>query len=377
MTKSPLLPISKNDTNIFKGMGILLIMLHNFLHWVEPNTGENEFDFLHSRVVTLVKGIINTPLESIHLFFDFFGPYGLAFFFFISAYGLTISYNKNSSISYGNFIKSRLLKLYPAYIISVFLLIIWLIVRNEHFSISIFRSIVYKLLLISNFIKDEPLALNGPWWFLVAIMQFYFIFPLLIKGHRKYGNKFLWLIALVGFAIRMVYVYVGGKLISFVPYSFIPYIFELTLGIYLASIKEIKLNKSKLRLIAILAFLVFCAGNYQLEFWYFSYPAFLVVFLFSYSYIKTMLKHLPAINNFFIYFGSLSYYLFLIHGPLRVPLVYYAQNATPYGKIGYAFVFLILSIIFAQFLKLLEQKILTIIWTYKFRRSKNSNNEQL
>jgi peptidoglycan/LPS O-acetylase OafA/YrhL len=257
------------------------------------------------------------------------------------------------------------------------LLIIWFIVRNEHFSVNIFRSIVYKLLLISNFIKGEPLELNGTWWFIVAIMQFYFIFPLLIKGYRKFGNKFLWLIALGCFAIRMVYVYVGGKLIDFVPYSFIPYIFEITLGIYLASIKEIKLRKSQLRLIAIVAFLIFCAGNYLLEFWYFASAAFLIVFLFSYSYIKIMLKHLPEINNFFIYFGSLSYYLFLIHGPLRVPLIYYTHSATPYGKIGYAFVFLVLAIIFAHFLKLLEQKTMVIIWTDKFCCSKSNNNKQL
>jgi peptidoglycan/LPS O-acetylase OafA/YrhL len=358
MTKFLLLPINKQDTNILKGMGILLIMLHNFLHWVDPSTGENEFDFSTSRVVTLVKGIINTPSESINLFFDFFGPYGVALFFFISAYGLTISYNKNSNNSYKSFVKNRFLKLYPAYISSVFLLIIWFVVRNEHFSINIFRSIAYKLLLISNFIKDEPLALNGPWWFLVAIMQFYFVFPLLVKGHKRYGNRFLWLVVSVGFAIRMVYVYVGGKLIDFVPYSFIPYIFELTLGIYLASIKEIKLSKCKLRLIAILSLLVFCAGNYVQEIWFFASVSFLIVFLYSYSSIKTILQYLPPINNFFIYFGSISYYLFLIHGPLRVPLIYYAHYATPYGKIGYAFVFLVLSIIFAHSLKFMEQKTL-------------------
>ena len=99
--------ISKQDSNIFKAIGILLIVFHNYFRWLEPNTGENEFYFLADHIKNLVKGIIHTPLESINLLFDYFGHYGVQIFIFISGVGLAISM-LNKKTSYGTFILKRL-----------------------------------------------------------------------------------------------------------------------------------------------------------------------------------------------------------------------------------------------------------------------------
>jgi peptidoglycan/LPS O-acetylase OafA/YrhL len=365
---SPLLPISKNDTHILKGIGIILIMFHNFFRWVEPRTLENEFNFSISCVKDLFKGIINTPYEIINLLFSFFGFYGIVLFFFISAYGLTISYRKQENVSYLSFIKIRILKLYPVFIGAIVGLILWSLSTGVDVSTDFFKSILYKLLLISNFIADEALSVNGPWWFFVCIMQFYLIFPLLMKGQTKFGNKFLLWVAISGFAVRMAHYYIGGKLLLFVPYSFIPYLFELSLGIYLATVKEINISKILLGLIAVIALLVFVAGNFFQGFWYFSAFAILVVFLYNYPSIRTMIQNNPLINKFIFYIGSISLYLFLMHGFLREPLVYYAQNSSFIEKIGYALLFFALSLIFAHLLQWAESKVLN--------ERKNRNNAE-
>jgi peptidoglycan/LPS O-acetylase OafA/YrhL len=367
MQKLTIFPLSKTDTNILKGIGILIIIFHNFLSWVAPNTGENEANFSASRVIALFKGIADTPLESFNLFFDFFGPYGLAIFFFLSGYGLTIAYQQKSEISYLTFIKNRFIKLYPAFILSVLLLLLWYVVRGEIFSGQVFKSIAYKLFLVSNFIQDEHYALNGPWWFFVAIMQFYFVFPFIIKGYKKYGSKFLWIVAITGFLIRLISLFGKSKLLLFVPYSFIPYLFEISLGIYLASVNGIIINKQKLTLIAIVSLLIFCAGNYIREFWFFASFAFLILFLISYPTIKVALVRIPFLNKLIIFFGSISYYLFLVHGPLRVPLVCRAELLSPLGKLVILLLFIILSIIFANFLKWVEEKL------FSFMRRKKEN----
>ena len=341
-----------------KGIGILLIIFHNFFHWVIPNARENEFYFSVSHVKNLLNGIIHTPFETINLLFSYFGFYGIVLFFFVSAYGLTISYRKQVNISYLSFIETRILKLYPAFLGAIIALIFWSFFVGGSISMDFFKSISYKLLLISNFITDEALSINGPWWFFVCIMQFYLVFPLLMKGQKKYGNKFLVGIALIGFAIRMAYFYMGGQLLQFVPFSFIPYLFELSLGIYLATVKEINMSKKLLRCIALLALFVFGAGNFLQGFWYFSAFALLVVFLYSYPSLRVMLQNNPLINKFLVYIGSISLYLFLMHGFLRAPLVYYAQSSTFLGKIGYAILFFALSLIFAHLLQWMETKIL-------------------
>jgi hypothetical protein len=166
------------------------------------------------------------------------------------------------------------------------------------------------------------------------------------------------MVAIIGFAIRMAYIYIGGKLLVFVPFSFIPYLFELSLGIYLATVKEINMSKKLLRCIALLALFVFGAGNFLQGFWYFSAFALLVVFLYSYPSLRVMLQNNPLINKFLVYIGSISIYLFLMHGFLRAPLVYYAQSSTFLGKIGYAILFFALSLIFAHLLQWMETKIL-------------------
>jgi peptidoglycan/LPS O-acetylase OafA/YrhL len=361
MSNLPLLPFSKNDTHRIKGMGILLIMFHNFFRWVPPSTWENEFYFSIIHVKNFLNGIINTPFESINLLFSFFGFYGVVLFFFISAYGLTISYYKQANVSYMSFIKTRILKLYPAFLGAVLGLIFWSFFAGGTISFYFFKSIIYKLLLISNFIPDKALAINGPWWFFVCIMQFYLVFPLLLKGQSKYGNKFLALIAFFGFTIRLAHVYIGGKLLYFVPFSFIPYLFELSLGIYLATIKEINVSRKLLRFITVIALFVFCAGNFFQGFWFFSAFALLIVFLFNYPRLKTFLQHNRLLNKFLIYMGSISLYLFFMHGFLRDPLMLYAQKSTFYGKLGYALLFFALSLIFAHVLEWLESKILNML----------------
>ena len=83
--------ISKQDSNIFKAIGILLIVFHNYFHFVEPNIGENEFYFSSDVIKNLYYGIINMPSETINILFSCFGHYGVQIFIFISGFGLTIS----------------------------------------------------------------------------------------------------------------------------------------------------------------------------------------------------------------------------------------------------------------------------------------------
>ena len=35
--------LSKTDSTLLKGIAIVFVFCHNFLHWIEPLLGENEF----------------------------------------------------------------------------------------------------------------------------------------------------------------------------------------------------------------------------------------------------------------------------------------------------------------------------------------------
>ena len=357
MKQSTLLPINKNDTTIIKGIGILLIMVHNFFHWVRPNTGVNDFYFNTTNFDRLCGDIVRYPSEIINTFFDFMGHYALGLFFFISAYGLTISWLKKSNINFSDFIRKRFSKVYIPFLLSIVIILFWFLVNNIGLSFKVFQSIFYKILLVSNFIKGEQFSVNGSWWFLVAIIQFYLLFPLIMKGYKKYGNILLFVIILLSFAFRYARI-VYPALFHFVPFSFIPFLMEISLGIYLASIKELKINKKLLVSIVSISFFVFIAGNFFYIAWLFNSISFLIIFLFGFLYIRELLSTNKLLYKVLFYFGTMSYFIALTHSPLRAPLVTYAATASAYTKIIYAVVFVLLALVFANILKTMEKKLL-------------------
>ncbi|WP_278585816.1 hypothetical protein [Coprobacter fastidiosus] len=67
-------PISYNDTNRFKGMAILLIVLHNFYHVLPQAPIENEFSFNIENTNYYFKTVIDSfsTISITSLFTDFF-----------------------------------------------------------------------------------------------------------------------------------------------------------------------------------------------------------------------------------------------------------------------------------------------------------------
>src|SRR5690554_982261 len=103
---------SKKDTTYFKGIAILMIVIHNYLH-ILPGFGiENEFLFKEYNIQSFLKNVtIGSFYNFIAAVFSFLGHYGVQIFFFFSAYGLTIQYAKRK-VTKKKFILNRLKKVY-------------------------------------------------------------------------------------------------------------------------------------------------------------------------------------------------------------------------------------------------------------------------
>ena len=261
--------ITKDDTLIYKAIGIILIALHNYYRWVEPITGENEFYSSSSFINNSFQTISGNFLEFINVFFNFLGHYGVQIFIFISAYGLTKGY-LNSSVKWGAFVRKRFVKLYPTLLLAAFAMILFN--ATAHGNMPNKKTLVdigIQLSLLSTIIPNKALVAVGPWWFYSMIFQFYLIFPLLLKVFRKYKSTGLLLIAMVGYlmVIFLNPVLLNNKInILQTVFGHLP---EFCLGIWFASKKEIKINIW----IYIFAILIFSLGNYFKIAWYFSHLA--------------------------------------------------------------------------------------------------------
>ena len=86
--------LSRSECHALRGLAILGIFLHNYCHWLDPAVKENEYQFFRSNVEGLrhALGCPDTWLP-VHLT-SFFGHYGVPVFLFLSAYGLTMKYER-------------------------------------------------------------------------------------------------------------------------------------------------------------------------------------------------------------------------------------------------------------------------------------------
>lgn len=87
--------LSKNDSSILKGLLILVIVFHNFLHLVDPVRHANEFQFNIDNFIEFKNSFLSS--ECINSIFSFMGFIAIYVFFFISGYGLSKSYAKNKT----------------------------------------------------------------------------------------------------------------------------------------------------------------------------------------------------------------------------------------------------------------------------------------
>ena len=310
--------LSKERSDIYKALAIILIVWHNYMHLL-PGPYENEFSYHEGRFQLLFDLMLSAPENSLQYLLSFFGHYGVQIFIFLSAYGLSKKYQHNTPI-YGVFIWERLSKIYPAFIIAM---IIWPL--SAFYSYGLLGpikviywnldSILLKLTLLSNFVPGQSLSPVGPWWFIPFIAQFYVIFPLLLKVNIRYGAKSLLLIAMISVLLNYFFDLWGIFNLNFTVIGHLP---VLCLGMYLAG-KEDTPKISLLAVITILA--IYVLGNLSPLLWWLNNLSFLMLMM---VFLQVAAEHIKLGSNsrrYLNFIAGISMYLFLVNGFLRQPFI--------------------------------------------------------
>jgi peptidoglycan/LPS O-acetylase OafA/YrhL len=154
---------SREQTEILKGVGILLIVLHNIFHNMMPLIGQNEFTFHPGVFTEFYLTIAENPLDLLRAVFSYFGHYGVQIFVFFSAYGLTRKYNRKS-LKVGFYLWGRVEKIYLSFLLCVFIYIILGFLKEGLISsdkVLYWDSLLWKVLLVSSFIPDQAMMPVG------------------------------------------------------------------------------------------------------------------------------------------------------------------------------------------------------------------------
>ena len=321
--------LSYKQTSLLKGIAITCIVLHNFYRNVPPHFGENEFWINKSYLTDWLQYIQNTPLNFLIAFFSFLGHYGVSAFILISGYGLTLSY-KNKEVSYFSFLKKRILKIYPTFLLAVLTWVLCVLFTTDNINYTeLIKEVFYKLTFFSVFSEKYFFALRGPWWFFGLIVQLYIAFPLIIST-LKNKKKYIFILLLLScITYRFV---VGGGLLFYGNLAYALPTFMI--GCYIGFKESIKLPKFTGLISLIL--LLWAQGNSNI--WSFG-PIFAgLAFLSLTIYLNEQHYTLKWLTKI----GEISFHLFVFHSVIRPIFIKWAidLNSDIYtNMIGYLFFF--------------------------------------
>ena len=170
------------NIDVLRAMAILLIVLYH--SWVQCGSVQFSWSVLNYLI----------PLG---------GEIGVTAFFALSGYGIFCSLQKKelseSGLSFFSFMKKRFQRVLPQYLMCI--LVYFTLMGGDAFNWAGVKNIAAHLLFIHNFFPDFHGAINGVFWTMGVIIQFYIVAIPLYLGLKKWRGKFA--IACLGFTVIM------------------------------------------------------------------------------------------------------------------------------------------------------------------------------
>lgn len=207
--------LSRNDTAFLKGIAILLIVMHNFCHWLPGCVAENEYTFDAGRIGQYLTYLTQGGPHLLLNFFSHYGHYGVPLFLFLSGYGLVKKYEKTVTLRGATmtiteaetvppfptvfrrafqeakaaiaFIWSHAVKLWRLMIPAIVLL--WICQETIGKGWQTHTEDVVKMLAYTTNLYFKRDLILGPWWFFSLIMQLYVVYRLVLYPTRHWMHN--------------------------------------------------------------------------------------------------------------------------------------------------------------------------------------------
>lgn len=335
--------ISREQIKSIKGIGIFLIMIHNFVDHV-MDISCNEMSFSQEATNAFVSNVFST--SSIWYIFSFAGWIGVPLFFFLSGYGLTKKYGLKH-LDMISFIKNHMIKLWKL-LIPVFIL--YVLISHFYFGQDYsLKAILTVTTFTANFYGDNFLE-PGVYWFFGVILQFYILF----LAFRKLDTKWFYFLFVLFLTIYYVALYLMDEWsMIWIRHNFTGWGAPFILGL-IAARKDVVISKKWEWPIVFASFI-------------FLYFCLTIKFLIPLTEITFIVLVMTLMQKYIImpiaFIGTISASIFVIHPFIR--MIFYHTICPPHGATNQL---LLMTVLYAIIVVLLS-------WLHHFLMSKHSDHK--
>ncbi len=300
-------------------------------------------------IAVLLVFTAHTPIR--HIIGDF-GQEAVYIFFFLSAYLLTISLEKQNLKIFWN---KRFWRIYPLY----FILIILLGFLNKYSITDILLNLSFLQQLNDNFIIDVS-------WSLIIEVKLYLILPLLVYGLKKYRWKLLIPLIIIPYLLRFgtieeYLIRVASGSMKVVYGNFWEFLDMFAIASFIAinrqKIKSLTINsrlETILQLMIVILFLItpkiieIIGINRAISIIVIMMPLYTVLISGIFGMLIRNTEPLNRIlsNRILLFYGTISYSFYLIHIPILKLMKTTPFNPIIQGTIGFLIITLIAYILY-------------------------------
>ncbi len=312
--------LNRAECSALRGIAIIGIFLHNYLHWLSPMVKENEYQY-HEHNAERFWFILNNPDQNfIYHLFSFFGHYGVPVFVFLSGYGLYLKYetsqdtvqNKEKGIGIYEFMKKHYKKLFPMMFLgfAIFAMTDWMTPGRHHWT---WDAIIEQLTMTINLFPDPDHRIwPGPYWFFGLMMELYLVYRMFL--YRRHWAWNIGLIILCMILQAMCFTDPEGDTINRIRYNFIGNMLPFGMGLLCGKISLNNDFKSPFTALfcTIASLIIIVAMSFNFWTWLFI-PIFIVTAHIAFIKIFSYVPYLYFCIKGMAWIGSISAAIFVCH----------------------------------------------------------------
>lgn len=324
------------ELDSLRGIAVLVVLFHHYIYdydyYFNLLTNTTEFSFYR-----FLQNVLSYGYLGVHLFFIISG-------FVIY---MTLERSKNTL----DFVISRISRLYPAYWIAIFITISFLqFLPTPTIGNYSTKEILINMTMLQGFVKIRNV--DQVYWTLKLELIFYVIMYVIFISKKL--NKIVpicvgWLL------LSLCSIYITLPLKKFIDVLLIVEFAPLFIaGILFYKVKQEKNTSTLIRLLILSTFIVETIWMVKLkDADIISVSVLGVIYLIFFVFSTNSLRFLN--NKILLFFGSISYSLYLVHNVVGYAIIYRLRETTD-NKIIYILVPTVISIVIAYALSILIEK---------------------